>query len=74
VNSFHHQSLDRLAESLVPVAYASDGVVEAVEGRTPHFVLAVQWHPEDMFHEDTKMMGLFKAFVAYIQQNQVDAQ
>jgi len=70
VNSFHHQALDRLAESLVPVAYAPDGVLEAVEGRGADFVLAVQWHPEDMFHEGNRMLALFKAFVAYIQQNQ----
>ena len=67
VNSFHHQALDRIAESFVPVAVASDGVVEAVEIPGDHFVLAVQWHPEDMFHDDEKMLALFKAFVAYIQ-------
>lgn len=45
VNSFHHQVLARVADSLSPIAIADDGVVEAVAGRnTP--ILAVQWHPE----------------------------
>ena len=45
VNSLHHQSVDRLGESLAVTTTAADGTVEAMEiaGRP---VLAVQWHPE----------------------------
>ncbi len=62
VNSFHHQAVERLAESLRPAACAPDGLIEAVEGGTG-FVLGVQWHPEDMFEADARMLGLFRAFV-----------
>jgi gamma-glutamyl-gamma-aminobutyrate hydrolase PuuD len=42
----HHQSLDRLAPGLVAAAWATDGIVEAVEAPNRRFCLAVQWHPE----------------------------
>jgi putative glutamine amidotransferase len=47
VHCCHHQSVDLLAAGLVPVAWAGDGVVEAVELAGPDFVLGVQWHPEE---------------------------
>ncbi len=49
VNSYHHQAIDRLGEDLVAVAHASDGLIEAVEGRSGAFLLGVQWHPEMAF-------------------------
>jgi putative glutamine amidotransferase len=45
VNSVHHQALDRLGDGLRAVAWADDGVVEAIEHEAEP-VLAVQWHPE----------------------------
>jgi putative glutamine amidotransferase len=45
VNSVHHQALDRLGDGLTAVAWADDGVVEAIEHQMDR-VLAVQWHPE----------------------------
>lgn len=48
-NSFHHQALDRVADSLRIVARAPDGVIEGVEGTTPSWwLVGVQWHPEDL--------------------------
>jgi putative glutamine amidotransferase len=45
VNSMHHQTIDRLGEGIVPVGWAEDGQIEAVEvPGTP--TLGVQWHPE----------------------------
>jgi putative glutamine amidotransferase len=54
VNCQHHQALDRIGTGLVPVAWADDGAVEAVEAAgaaesvtgADRFVVAVQWHPE----------------------------
>ena len=50
VNSLHHQAVDRLGEGLLAVAWAPDGVVEAVEGEGDAFLLGVQWHAEGMTH------------------------
>lgn len=46
VRCHHHQAIDRLGEGLVPVAWAADGTVEAVELPGETFCLGVQWHPE----------------------------
>jgi putative glutamine amidotransferase len=46
VNSFHPQAIDRLAPGLEPVAWADDGVIEAVEAPGDAFTLGVQWHAE----------------------------
>lgn len=50
VNSFHHQAIARLADSLREAARSADGVIEAVEPAEAAggFVLGVQWHPEMM--------------------------
>jgi len=42
----HHQSV-RDHPGLVPVAYAADGTVEALERPGQRFWLGVQWHPEE---------------------------
>jgi putative glutamine amidotransferase len=59
VHCHHHQAVDLLAAGLVPVAWAGDGVVEAVELAGPDFALGVQWHPE----EDGVDRRLFQALV-----------
>jgi putative glutamine amidotransferase len=46
VKSHHHQGLGRLGEGLREVAWADDGVVEAVEDPQKPFLLGVLWHPE----------------------------
>ena len=45
VNSFHHQSVDKLASDLVATGISDDGSIEAVESKTNRW-FAVQWHPE----------------------------
>jgi putative glutamine amidotransferase len=47
-NSAHHQGIQKLAPSLTPVAWAPDGLVEAVELRDSAvaWTAGVQWHPE----------------------------
>jgi putative glutamine amidotransferase len=44
VNSFHHQAIDRLGDGVVAIAFAADGVCEAI--RIGACALGVQWHPE----------------------------
>jgi gamma-glutamyl-gamma-aminobutyrate hydrolase PuuD len=46
VKSHHHQGLGRIGEGLREVAWAEDGVVEAVEDPEKPFVVGVLWHPE----------------------------
>jgi len=49
VTSIHHQSIKALGRGLKVEAWSEpDGVIEAVRGGGPGYVLAVQWHPE--FH------------------------
>jgi putative glutamine amidotransferase len=62
VNSFHHQAIKRLGRGLRDVAWAPDGVIEGVEMDGPdRFVIAVQWHPEDLVERDASARGLFAA-------------
>jgi len=58
VNSFHHQAVKRVGEGIKPVAYAVDGLIEAIESEEG-FVLGVQWQPEYL----PEMRKLFEAFV-----------
>jgi putative glutamine amidotransferase len=64
VNSFHHQAIQRVAPTLIPVATAPDGVVEAVEMQEKRqFVLGVQWHPEIGWQTDELSQRIFFSFV-----------
>jgi len=45
VPTHHHQAVDMPGAGLSAVAWADDGVVEAIESQTG-FVVGVQWHPE----------------------------
>lgn len=64
VNSFHHQAVDRLGAGLRPVAWAADGVVEAVEDPDDdgQLVLGVQWHAETLT-EEAEQLALFERLV-----------
>ena len=66
VNSFHHQAIDRLGLGLRAVAWAQDGVIEAIEAdeeQGGHFVLGVQWHAETLI-EEAEQLALFERLVA----------
>jgi putative glutamine amidotransferase len=63
VNSFHHQSVKRVADGMRVTARAPDGVIEGLESTGDWWVMAVQWHPEEMTDSpDPWDRGLFKAF------------
>jgi putative glutamine amidotransferase len=63
VNSMHHQAIKNLAPGLVVTAVAPDGVIEGVEGSNGHYLLGVQWHPEELTDRDGGMQELFTSFV-----------
>ncbi len=46
VNSSHHQAVSVPAPGLRSVAWAPDGVIEAIESSGDTHILGVQWHPE----------------------------
>lgn len=64
VNSMHHQAVKTLAPSLYASAHAPDGMVEAIESGTDHFLVGVQWHPEIFEDRDERTRKLFRDFVA----------
>lgn len=65
VNSFHHQVIRDLGDGLNIAATSSDGVIEAIELINENqSVVAVQWHPENLYYKDEDHMALFKNLVA----------
>ena len=47
VNSFHHQSVKRVADGMRVTARSPDGIIEGIESTDEDWwVMAVQWHPE----------------------------
>jgi putative glutamine amidotransferase len=64
VNSHHHQAIDTVGRDLVPIAWASDGLIEAViDPRSDQFVLGVQWHPEVGWQDDPLSKSIFHYFL-----------
>lgn len=63
VNSMHHQGIKQLAQGLAASAWAPDGLIEGIEGTNGQFLIAVQWHPEELAGSDAGMRRLFAAFI-----------
>ena len=58
VNTFHHQSLRKIAPSCRVVGFAPDSIVEAIE--VPGYkMIGVQWHPENLYKEYPEQRALF---------------
>jgi gamma-glutamyl-gamma-aminobutyrate hydrolase PuuD len=68
VNSYHHQAVDRLGAGLEAVGWAPDGTIEALESRYHPWLVAVQFHPEDLIDAHLPSQRLFAAFVAACRQ------
>ena len=62
VNSRHHQAIAAVAAALTVSAVAPDGVPEAVEAAGDPWLVAVQWHPENLAG-DALSRSLFLEFV-----------
>jgi putative glutamine amidotransferase len=48
VNSLHHQAVKMVAPRLRVIGTSDDGVIEALESDGHRFLIAVQWHPEEI--------------------------
>lgn len=59
VVSSHHQAMRRLGTDLTAVAWADDGIVEAIESTTRSFLLGVQWHPERDYDGNVPLFAEF---------------
>jgi putative glutamine amidotransferase len=70
VNSYHHQATSGLGRGVRAVAWAPDGVVEAVEVPRSAFAIGVQWHAESMA-DSTPHARLFRTFVEAASENAV---
>ena len=62
VNSFHHQAVSAVPEGFRVTAFATDGVIEAMEATDGRPMVGVQWHPECFILKDDNrcMMPLFE--------------
>ena len=61
VNSLHHQAVKAVAPRLRVTGKSDDGVIEAVESPERRFLIAVQWHPEEI-DEIPWVRRLFQGF------------
>ena len=62
-NSFHHQAIKDLGRGLVPMAYAPDGIIEAVYSQELPYLRGYQWHPERLWQIDADNLAIFTEFV-----------
>lgn len=62
-NSFHHQAVKDLAEGFRPTGWDPEGLIEAMEHNRYPFLVAVQWHPENLWKDYSEFLGLFKGLV-----------
>lgn len=65
--SWHHQAIKSLGKDLTAVAFAPDGVIEAVEINRDIPLVAVQWHPEITAEQDKGQQGLFEWLIEQAQ-------
>lgn len=71
INSAHHQGIRRLGRNLRPVAWAGDGLIEAVEYEADGagWTVGVQWHPERLLDDESGVnAAVFRRFGREVQQ------
>jgi putative glutamine amidotransferase len=61
VNSYHHQAMRSLGRGARPVAWAPDGIVEAIEVRSaPAPCIGVQWEVQESWKSDERFLNIFR--------------
>jgi putative glutamine amidotransferase len=64
VNTAHHQAIGRLGDGLLASGWAEDGCVEAIEwADDDYWLVAVQYHPEDLHLAEPAHLRLFTTFL-----------
>ena len=64
VNTAHHQAIGRLGDGLVASGWSEDGCVEAIEwAGDEQWLVAVQYHPEDLHVAEPAHLRLFTTFL-----------
>ncbi|WP_307992158.1 gamma-glutamyl-gamma-aminobutyrate hydrolase family protein [uncultured Clostridium sp.] len=65
-NSYHHQSINKIASDFKLTASSRDGIIEAIEKiDDDSFIIGVQFHPEIMANTDHENgLKIFEAFVS----------
>jgi gamma-glutamyl-gamma-aminobutyrate hydrolase PuuD len=69
VNSYHHQSIDKIAPGYKISALSENGVAEAMEPESSaikSFIMAVQWHPEKPTQKPELSVPLAENFLRHI--------
>lgn len=61
VRCHHHQALATIPDALRVTGYATDGTIEAVESPHHHFLIGVQWHPEENGDDLRLLQALVRA-------------
>ena len=61
VRSGHHQAVQDLGIGMLATAEAPDGLIEAIE-HEDHWILGVQWHPEDPDTTFGQLAALMRTF------------
>jgi putative glutamine amidotransferase len=64
VNSFHHQAINKIGKGLLVDAKSDDGIIEAIHlNDDSHWVLGLQFHPEQLMRKDDEFLPIFKEFI-----------
>lgn len=63
VNSRHHQAIKTVADDLKVIGRSADGSVEAVQTIKDNQIVAVQWHPENLWPENQDMLKIYEDFI-----------
>lgn len=63
VNSLHHQAVKMPGKGVRITGRAEDGIPELMEVPSYRFVMAVQFHPEEIYMKENACADLFSAFV-----------
>jgi putative glutamine amidotransferase len=69
-NAHHHQAVKTVGDNLQAVAWAEDGIIEAIENPGDPFVFGIQSHPESLTAMEQRWRKLFEALVEASQAQQ----